>query len=140
MPFHRPKFEATDLETEHTTLEGEYLRQIVEIVVRLIPTICSCVSTDYCGKDPQTDLLCEVRHEMDLDEVEVGITLLRHAGFRINTVFPQVVLAPLLRGRQTACLELLLCLTLLNEFGSQHARFCTRPFADSSTQKASFMP
>ena len=81
LPFHRPKFEATDLKTGHTTLGGEYLRQIIGIVVRRNPTMCLCVSTGYCGKDPQTDLLRQVRHEMDLDEVEMGITLLRRAGF-----------------------------------------------------------
>lgn len=34
----------------------------------------------------ETDLLHELRHEMDLDEIEVGIILLRHVDFGINVV------------------------------------------------------
>ena len=34
----------------------------------------------------ETDLLHELRHEMDLDEVEVGIILLRHVDFGIDVV------------------------------------------------------
>ena len=39
LPSKKLKIEATDLKAEDATLEGEYLRQIVDIVIRRIPSI-----------------------------------------------------------------------------------------------------
>jgi hypothetical protein len=51
--------ELSDFEVENAMLKGNYLRQVVEIVIGGVPTVleirfmcCSCLSAEYCCKAP----------------------------------------------------------------------------------------
>jgi len=75
--------ELSEFEAENATLKGDYLWQVVEIVIGGVPTVlgfgfvCFCMS--LCGilleVSVLTNLLGPMRHQVDHGEVEVGIQL-----------------------------------------------------------------
>jgi hypothetical protein len=75
------EIELSGFEAENPMLKGEYLRQVVEIVIGGIPTVlesqCMFLIISLCrillqGSVP-TNLFDPVRHQVDLRKVEVGI-------------------------------------------------------------------
>ena len=75
------EIEVCDLEAENATLKGDHLQQVVEIVIRGIPTFL--VVRFMCMFMPLGRILFQgsvstyqfdpVRHQVDLWKVEVGI-------------------------------------------------------------------
>jgi hypothetical protein len=75
------EIELSDLEPENATLKGDYLRQVVEIVIGGVPTIleirfmCLFMSLGriLLQGSVSTNLFDPVRHQVELEKVEVGI-------------------------------------------------------------------
>jgi hypothetical protein len=75
------EIELSDFEAENATLNGDYLRQVVEIVIEGVPTVlkirfmCLFVSLGriLLQASISTNLFDPVRHQVDLRKVEVGI-------------------------------------------------------------------
>jgi len=75
------EIELSDFEAENATLKGDYLRQLVEIVIGGVPTVLECLFMCLfvsLGRIPvngsvSTNLFDPVRHQVDLRKVEVGI-------------------------------------------------------------------
>jgi hypothetical protein len=75
------EIELSHLEAENATLKGDYLRQVVAIVIGGIPTIleirfkCLFMSLGriLLQGSVSTNLFDPVRHQVDLRKVEVGI-------------------------------------------------------------------
>jgi len=75
------EIELSDFEAENATLKGDYLRQVVEIVLGGIPTVLEirfmCLFLSLCRillqGSVSTNLFDPVRHQVDLRKVEVGI-------------------------------------------------------------------
>ena len=75
------RVELSDFEAENTTLKGDYLRQVVEIVIGGIPTVveirfmCFFMSPGriLLQRTVSPNLFDQVRHQVDLRKVEVGI-------------------------------------------------------------------
>jgi len=73
--------ELSAFEAENATLKGDYLRQVVEIVIGGVPTVLDihfmCVfmslGTILLQGSLSTNLFDLVRHQVDLRKVEVGI-------------------------------------------------------------------
>jgi len=73
--------ELSDFEAENATLKGDYLRQVVEIVIGGVPNVleirfmCLFVSLGriLLQGSVSTNLVDPVRHQVDLRKVEVGI-------------------------------------------------------------------
>jgi len=77
----RLEIELSDFEAENGTLKGEYLQQVVEIVIAGVPTVleirfmCLFISLGriLLQGSVSTNLFDPVRHQVDLRKVEVGI-------------------------------------------------------------------
>jgi hypothetical protein len=75
------EIELSDCEAENATLKGDYLRQVVEIVIQGVPTVLQicfmCLLMSLAGMLLQdsisTNLINPVRHQFDLRKVEVSI-------------------------------------------------------------------
>jgi len=75
------EIELSGFETEKATRKGDYLRQVVEIVIEDVPTVlevhCICVfmavGRILLQGSVSTYLFDPVRHQVDLRKVEVGI-------------------------------------------------------------------
>jgi hypothetical protein len=75
------EIELSDFEAGNATLKGDYLRQVVEIVIGGVPTVlqirfmCLFVSLGriLLQGSVSTNLFDPVRHQVDLSKVEVGI-------------------------------------------------------------------
>jgi hypothetical protein len=75
------EIELSDIEAEDATLKGDYLWQVVEIVIGGVPTVlevrCLCLFISL-GRllfegSVSTNLFDPMRHQVDLQKVEVGI-------------------------------------------------------------------
>jgi len=80
------KFELSDFKAENAMLKGDYLCQVVEIVIGGVPTVLEvrfmCLSMSlgrilFKGSVSKT-LFDPTRHKLDLWTVEVRIKLLRN--------------------------------------------------------------
>jgi hypothetical protein len=75
------EIELSDFEAENTTLKGDYLRQVVEIVIGGVPTIlevrfmCLFMSLGriLLQGSVTTNLFDPMTHQVDFQTVEVGI-------------------------------------------------------------------
>jgi len=75
------EIELSDFEAENVTLKGDYLWQVVEIVIGGIPTVLEvgfmclfmCLSRKLLQGSVSTNLFSPIRHQVDLSKVEVGI-------------------------------------------------------------------
>jgi hypothetical protein len=75
------EIELSDFEAENATLKGDYLQQVVERVIRGVPTVleirfmCLFMSLGriLLQGSISTNLFDPVRHQVDLWKVEVGI-------------------------------------------------------------------
>jgi len=133
------EIELSDFEAENATLKGDYLRQVVEIVIGGVPTVlevrfmCLFMSlgrTLLLGS-VSTNLFDPMRHQVDLRKVEVGIQLLRNIYLVADIIPPGVHFAPLLGQHPSFSIQVLVYLSLLHEFPSQGIGFGLGHFAGS---------
>jgi hypothetical protein len=133
------EIELSDFEAEDATLKGDYLWQVVEIVIGGVPTvlevrfICLFMSLGriLLEGSVSTNLFDPMRHQVDLRQVEVGIQLLGNI-YLVADIIPSVVhFAPLLRRCPSFSICFLVYLSLLHEFRSQGIGFGLRLFAGS---------
>ena len=131
------EIELSDFEAENATLKGDYLRQVVEIVIRGVPTVleirfmCLFVSLGriLLEGSVSTNLFGPMRHQVDLRNVEVGIQLLGNIYLVADIIRPGVHFMPLLGLRPSFSICFLFYLSLLHEFHSQGIGFGLRLFA-----------
>jgi hypothetical protein len=98
----------SDFDGENATLKGDYLRQVVEIVIGGVPTVvevrfmCLLMSLGriLLQGSVTTTLFDPMRHQVDLRKVEVGIQLLGNLYLVAGILPPAVHFAPLLDGVQ----------------------------------------
>jgi len=94
----------SDFETENPMLKGDYLRQVVQIVIAGVPTVlevrfmCLFMSLGriLLQGSVSTNLFDPMRHQVDLWKVEVVIQLLGNIYLVANIIPPGVHFAPLL--------------------------------------------
>ena len=134
------EIEPSHFETENATLKCDYLRQVVEIVIRGVLTILEvrfiCLFMSH-GRillqgSVLTNLFDPMRHQVDLRKVEVGIQLLRNIYLVADIIPPGVHLVPLLGRCPRFSICLLIYLSLLYEFRSQGIAFGLRLVAGSA--------
>jgi hypothetical protein len=98
------EIELSDFEAENATLKGDYLQQVVEIVIGGIPTVlevrfmCLFMSLGriLLQGSVTTNLFDPMRHHVDHRKVEVGIQLLGNIYLVADIIPPGVHFAPLL--------------------------------------------
>jgi hypothetical protein len=131
--------ELSDFEAENATLQGDYLRQVVEVVIGGVPTVLEvsfmCVFMSL-GRillqgSVTTNLFDAMRHQVDLRKVEVGIQLLGNIYLVADIIPPGVDFAPLLGVPPSLSICFLVYLSLLHEFRSQGNGFALRPVGGS---------
>ena len=131
--------ELSDLEAENVTLKGDYLRQVVGIVIGGVPTIievrfmCLFMSLGriLLQGSVSTNLLDSMSHQVDLRTVEVSIQLLGNIYLMADIIPPGVQFAPLLGRCPSFSICYLVYLSLLHEFRSKGIGFSLRHFAGS---------
>jgi len=130
------EIELSDFEVDKATLKGEYLQQVVGIVIGGVPTVlvvqfmCLFMSLGriLLQGSVSTDMFDTMRHQVDLRKVEVSIKLLGNIYLMAEIIPPGVHLALLLELRQSFGTCFLGYLSLLHEFCSQGIGFGLRPF------------
>jgi len=133
------EIELSDFEAENATLKGDYLRQVVEIVIGGVPTVlevrfmCLFMSLGriLLQGSVTTNLFDPMRHQVALRKVEVGIQLLGNIYLVADMIAPGIHFAPLLGRRPSFSICFLVYLSLLHEFHSQGTGFGLRLFAGS---------
>jgi hypothetical protein len=101
------EIELSDFEAENATLKGEYLRQVVDIVIGGVSTIlevrliCLFMSLRriLLQGSVSTNLFDPMRHQVDLWKVKVGIQLLGNI-YLVADIIPPGVHFALLLGRR----------------------------------------
>jgi len=130
------EIELSDCEAENATLKGDWLLQVVEIVIGGVPTVVEvrfmCLIKSL-GRillqgSVLTNLLDPMRHQVDLRKVEIGIQLLGNIYLVADIIPPGVHSAPLLAPRPSFSICFLVYLSLLHEFRSQGIGFSLRLF------------
>jgi hypothetical protein len=123
--------ELSEFEAENATLKGDYLRQVVEIVIGGVPTVlevsfmCLFISLGrILWQDSVFKYLCDpMKHQRDLWKAEVGIQLFGKL-YLVADIFPLGVhIVPLLGQRPSFSICFLVYLSLLYEFPSQGIGF-----------------
>jgi len=133
------EIELSDFEGENATLNGNYLPQVVEIVIQGVPTVLEVrvislfmsLGRLLLQGSVSTNLFDRLRHQVDLQNVEVGIQLLGNFYPVADIIPPGVHFAPLLRWRPSFSICFLVYIWLLHEFRSQGIVFGLRHFAGS---------
>jgi hypothetical protein len=131
--------ELSDFEAETVTMKGDYLQQVVEIVIRGILTVLEVrflymfmsLGRILSQGSVSTDLLDPMRHQVDLRKVEVGIQLLGNIHLMADIIRPGVHFAPLLGRRASFSICFLVYLLLLHVFRSQGIGYGFRLFGGS---------
>ena len=120
-------------------LKGDYLPQVVEILIGGIPTILE-VHLMYLfmslGKillqgSISTNLFDPKSHPVDLRNVEVCIQLLGNINFVTDIILPGVHFVTLDGSCPSFPISFIVYLSLLHEFRSWGIGFCDRHFAGS---------
>jgi hypothetical protein len=133
------EIELSDFEAENATLKGDYLRQIVEIVIGGVPTIlevrfmCLFMSLGriLLQGSVTTIQFDPMRLQMDLWKVEDGMQLLGNIYLVADIIPPGLYFARLLGQRSSFSICFLVYLLLLHEFHCQCIGFGLRLFAGS---------
>jgi len=133
------EIELSDFEGENATLKGDYLRQVVEIVIGGVPTVLEVcfmclfksLSRILLQGSGSMNLFDPMRHQVDLRKVEVSIRVLGNI-YHMADIIPPGVCFALLRGR---CPSFGICFvvdrSLLHELRSHGIGFGLHPFAGS---------
>jgi hypothetical protein len=128
------EIELPDFEAENATLKGDYFRQVVEIVIRGVPTVrevhfmCFFMSLGriLLQGPVKMNLFDPMRHQVDLRRVEVTIQLLGNIYLVADMILPGVHFSPLLGRRPSFSICFLVYLSLLLEFRPQGIGFVLR--------------
>jgi hypothetical protein len=130
------EIELSDIEAENATLKGDYLPQVVEIVIEGVPTVlevrCMCFFISLSRillQDSVSTNLFPMGHQVDLWKVEVGIQLLGNIYIMADIIPPGFNFAPLLGRRPSVSIWFLIYHSLLHEFRSQGIGFGLHFFA-----------
>jgi len=133
------EIELSDFEAENATLKGDYLQQVVGIAIGGVPTVLEvsfmCLFMSL-GRilllgSVLTNLFDRMRHQVDLQKVEVGIQLLGNIYLVADIIQPGIHFAVLLGRRPSFNICSLVYLSLFHEFRSQGIGFGLRLFASS---------
>jgi hypothetical protein len=133
------EIQLSEFEAEDATLKGDYLWQVVEIMIGGVRTIlevrfvCLFMSLGsiLLQDTVSTNLFDQIRHQVDLWKVEVGIYLLGNIYLVADIIPPGFDFAPLLGRRPSFSIWFLVYLSLLHEFCSQGIGFGILLFAGS---------
>jgi len=121
------EIELSDFEAENETLKGDFLRQVVEIVIGGVTTVLEVcfmwlfmfLAGILLQGSVSTNLLDPMRHQVDLRKVEVGILLLQNI-YLVADIISQGVHFALRLGRPPGfSICFLVYLSLLHKFCSQ---------------------
>jgi hypothetical protein len=131
------EIELSDFEAENATLKGDYLWQVVEIVIggvlNVLEIRCLCLFVSLGRIQVQgsvsTNLFDRVRHQVDHRKVEVGIELRGNIYLMADIIPPGVHFSPLLRRRPSFNICFLVYLSLHHELCSQCICFGLALFA-----------
>jgi hypothetical protein len=131
--------ELSDFKPENAMLKGDYLQQVVEIVIGGVPTVIEvcfmCLFMSLCRillqGSVSTNLFDPMRPEADLLTVEVGIQLLGNIYLVADIISSGVHFALLIGRRPRFSICFLVYLSLLYKFHSQGIGFGLRLFAGS---------
>jgi hypothetical protein len=121
------QIELCALEGENATVKGEYQWQVVEIVIGGVPTIleiCLIFLFMTLGRgllqgSVMVDLFDPMRHQVDLQKVDVGILLLGRIYLVTDIDPPRSYFALRLGWGASFGISFLVYLSLVYEFGSQ---------------------
>jgi len=119
--------ELSDFEAENAMLKGEYLWQVVEIVIGGIRTVLEihfmCLFMSLSRRlfqcSVSTNLFDPVRQQVDLRKVEVGISLLGNINPMADIIPPGVHFSTLLGWRPSSSICFLIYLSLLHKLHAQ---------------------
>jgi len=133
------QIELSNFEAENAMLKGDYLRQVVEIVIGGIPTVleksfmCLFMSLGRILLQGSIlrNLLDPTRHQVDLPKVEVNIQLLGNISLVADIIPPGVHFAPLVGWNPSFSICFLVHLLLLHKICSQGIGFGLHLFAGS---------
>jgi len=121
------EIELSDFEAENATLKGDYLRQVVEIVIGGVPTIpevrfrCLYMSLSrLLLQGSEWINLCDpMRHQVDLQKVDIGIYLRGKIYLLSDILPPGIHFAQLLGLCSRFSICFLVYLSLHHEFHSR---------------------
>jgi len=133
------EIELSDFKAENATLKGEYLQQVVAIVIGGVPTIlevrfmCLFMSPDriLLQGSVSTNQFDPMTHQVGHRKVEVGIQLLGNNYLAADTIPPGDHVVSRLGGRPSFSIGFLVYLLFLHGFGSQGMGFGLGLFACS---------
>jgi len=124
------EFDLSDIEAENATLKADHLQQVVEIVIGGVPNVfevhfmCLFMSLGRIML-PGSRLkyhFDSIRHHMDPQRVELGISLLVIIYPVADIIPPGIHFVPLLGRHPCYCFWFLVCIARLHEFHPQ--RIC----------------
>jgi len=129
----------SDFEAENTTLKGNYLWQVVEIVIGGVPTILEVpflyrfmsLSRNVLQGSISTNLFNPIKHCRDFQNVEVSILLIWNIDLLADRILLRVHFVSLLGRRTSFSICFLLYHSLLHEFSSHGIGFGLRLLAGS---------
>jgi hypothetical protein len=133
------EFELSDFETENATLKGNYLRQVVEIMIGGVQNVLGIrfmcwfmpLGRILLQGSVSTYLFNPVRHQVDLWKFEGSISLHGNVYLMADIILPGIHFAPLVGRRPCFSFGFIVYRLLLHELGSQGIGFGLRLFADS---------
>ena len=131
--------ELSHFKAENATLKGHFLRQVVEIVIEGIPTVhdvhfmCLFISLGrvLLQGSGSTNLFDPMRHQLNLQNLEVSIWLVGNIYLVANIIPPGIDFAPLLERCASLRICFLVYLSLPRELRSQGIGFGLRLFTGS---------
>jgi len=132
--------EFPDFEEENATLIGDYLWQVVEIVIGGVPIflvvhfMCLFMSLGsiLSQGSVSTNLLDPMRHQVYVRKLEVNIEILVNISLVADMIPPAIHFAQLLGRRPSFGIGFLVYLSLLHEFRSKGIGFGLRLLASSA--------
>jgi hypothetical protein len=136
----------SDFEVENLMLTGDYLQQVVEIVIGGVPTIlkvhfmCLFMSQGIILMQGSglTNLFDPMSHQVDLQNVEDGIELRGNINLVADIIPPRVHFVLLLGQRPIFSIYLLVNLSFHQEFRPQGIGFGLRLLSACPSKKTSF--